>query len=93
VVDLAHLSTDHAADDRFDRVDDRDQLERGFRRLPIDQRAVIVLYHYLDLSIEDVASALAIPPGTVRSRLHRATQSLRAALEADARPKLREVAR
>jgi RNA polymerase sigma-70 factor (ECF subfamily) len=93
VVDLAHLSTDHAADDRFDRVDDRDQLERGFRRLPIDQRAVIVLYHYLDLSIEDVASALAIPPGTVRSRLHRATQSLRAALEADARPTLREVAR
>ena len=63
----------------------RDQLERGFRRLPLDQRAVVVLHHYLDLPLERVAEVLDIPTGTVHSRLHRAMQALRAALEADAR--------
>jgi RNA polymerase sigma factor (sigma-70 family) len=65
---------------------DRDELERGFRRLSIDHRAVVVLYHYMDMPIDQVAEALGIPPGTVRSRLHYAMQGLRAALEADARP-------
>ena len=63
----------------------RDQLERGFRRLPIEQRAVVVLHHYLDLPLEAVAEALGVPVGTVHSRLHRAMGALRAALEADAR--------
>jgi RNA polymerase sigma-70 factor, ECF subfamily len=63
----------------------RDQLERGFRRLPIDQRAVVVLHHYLDLPLDKVAEVLDIPAGTVHSRHHRAMQALRAALEADAR--------
>ena len=66
-------------------VADRDQLERGFRRLDADQRTVIVLHYYLGLSLDEAADALGIPPGTVRSRLHRATQALRAALDADAR--------
>jgi RNA polymerase sigma-70 factor (ECF subfamily) len=63
----------------------RDQLERAFRRLPIDQRAVVVLHHYLDQPLETVAEVLDIPVGTVHSRLHRAMGALRAALEADAR--------
>ncbi len=63
----------------------RDQLERGFRRLPLDQRAVVVLHHYLGLPLHEVADALEIPEGTAHSRLHRAMSSLRAALEADAR--------
>ena len=67
-------------------VVDRDQLERGFRRLSIDHRAVVVLHHYLDLSLEEVAEMLGIPLGTVRSRLHYAMRGLRAALDADARP-------
>ena len=64
---------------------DRDQIERGFRRLDPDQRAVIVLHYYLGLSLDEAADALGIPPGTVRSRLHRATQAMRAALDADTR--------
>src|SRR6185312_16529316 len=67
-------------------VVDRDQLERGFRRLSIEHRAVVVLHHYLDMPIDQVAETLGVPPGTVRSRLHYAMQGLRAALEADARP-------
>lgn len=64
---------------------DRDQLQRGLSRLSAEQRAVIVLHHYLDLPLTEVAAALGIPVGTAKSRLHRATQLLRAALEADAR--------
>ena len=73
-------------------VVDRDQLERGFRRLSIDHRAVVVLHHYLDLPLDEVAIALGVPVGTVRSRLHHAMRALRAALDADARPTAREVA-
>ena len=63
-----------------------DQLERGFRRLSPDQRAVIVLHHYLGLSLVESAESLGIPLGTMQSRLSRATQAMRAALEADDRP-------
>jgi RNA polymerase sigma-70 factor (ECF subfamily) len=73
-------------------VVDRDQLERGFRRLSIDHRAVVVLHHYLDLPLDEVADVIGVPVGTVRSRLHHAMRGLRAALEADARPATREVA-
>ena len=72
-------------------VVDRDQLERAFRRLSIDHRAVVVLHHYADLPLEAVADALGIPPGTVRSRLHHAMRGLRAALDADSRSVSREV--
>ena len=71
-------------------VADRDQLERGFRRLSIDHRAVVVLHHYLDMPLDEVAETLGIPVGTVRSRLHHAMRGLRAALDADARPTARE---
>jgi RNA polymerase sigma-70 factor, ECF subfamily len=66
-------------------VAQRDELERGFRRLPPEQRAVFVFHHYLDLSLPEIAAQLGVPLGTVKSRLHYATASLRAALEADAR--------
>ena len=70
------------------RLFDRDQLDRGFRRLDVNYRAVIVLYYYMGLQPEEAADVLGWPPGTVRSRLHRAMQQMRAALEADARTKL-----
>jgi RNA polymerase sigma-70 factor (ECF subfamily) len=63
----------------------RDQIDRGIRRLPIDQRAVLVVHYYLDLRDRDAADVLDIPIGTVKSRLHRATAALRAALEAEDR--------
>ena len=72
---------------------DRDQLERGFRRLSVDHRAVVVQHHYLDMPLERVAEVLSIPVGTARSRLHYAIRALRAALDADARPAARGVAR
>ena len=77
----------------FSSVADRDQLERGFRRLSIDHRTVVVMHHYLHLPIERVAELLGIPVGTAHSRLHYAMRGLRAALDADARPTAQEVAR
>ena len=82
-----------AAADNLGSVADRDQLERGFRRLSVDHRAVVVLHHYLDLPLDEIAEMLGVPAGTVRSRLHHAMRGLRAALEADARPAMREVSR
>lgn len=74
-----------AVGDSVAAVADRDALERGFRRLAPEQRAVIVLHYYLGLSLADIADALSIPGGTAKSRLNRAMATLRAALEADAR--------
>ena len=71
-------------------VVDRDQLERGFRRLSLEHRAVVVLHHYLDLPLDEVAETLGVPLGTVRSRLLHAMRGLRAALDADARPAKQE---
>ena len=89
-----HLLPAHepAVAEGLSSIHDRDQLERGFRRLSIDHRAVVVLHHYLELSIEEVAETLGVPPGTVRSRLHHAMRGLRAALDADARPTPQEAA-
>ena len=72
--------------DAFGAVDDRDQLDRGFQHLSLDHRAILVLRYLLDMTLEQVADALDIPEGTVHSRLRRAMDALRAALEADARP-------
>lgn len=66
-------------------VEDRDTIDRGFRRLRPDQRAVLVLHHYLGFSDDEAANALSVPAGTIKSRLSRATSALRAELEADAR--------
>ena len=74
-----------AAPDDLLSVVARDQLDRGFRRLPPEQRAVFVFHHYLGLTLPEVADQLGVPVGTVKSRLHYATNTLRAALEADLR--------
>ena len=71
--------------DDYLTVDDRDLLERAFRRLTVEQRAVLVFHHYLGLSISEVAARTGLPVGTAKSRLHYATGALRASIEADAR--------
>jgi RNA polymerase sigma-70 factor (ECF subfamily) len=79
-------TTDSWTVDPSGMVLDRDQLDRAFRRLSIEHRAVVVLRHFRHMSTEEVADALGIPAGTAASRLHYALRELRSALEADARP-------
>ena len=71
--------------DEYLAVDNRDQLERAFRRLTVQQRAVLVFHHYLGLALPEVAARIGIPLGTVKSRMHHAKRALRASLEAEAR--------
>jgi RNA polymerase sigma-70 factor, ECF subfamily len=81
------LPIDRASDmDDFQWISDRDELEGAFRRLPLDQRAVFVLHHYVGLPLVAVAETLGIPDGTARSRLHYATRALRSAFEAGRAP-------
>jgi RNA polymerase sigma-70 factor, ECF subfamily len=79
---IRELPADRAdlADD-FRTIHDRDELERAFRKLPLDQRAVFVLHHHVGLPLVAVAETLGIPDGTARSRLHYATRALRAAFD------------
>ena len=65
------------ATEREQQVDDRDRLDRAFRRLSVDHRAVIVLHHHVGLPLVEVGRALGIPTGTIRSRLHYAMRAMR----------------
>ncbi len=63
---------------------DRDLVDRVLRDLDATGRAIVVLHYYLGLPLTDVAGALAIPVGTVKSRLHRALGQMRSSIPADA---------
>ena len=82
-IDLAAIEP--AVADSQSQVALRDELERAFAALRIDQRAVLVLLYYQGLSVAEIADALGISVGTVKSRLHAARQAMRAAIDADAR--------
>jgi RNA polymerase sigma-70 factor (ECF subfamily) len=66
-------------------VNDRDQLERAFRRLTLEQRSVLVFHHVIGLPIAEIAERLGIPLGTAKSRLRNGTAAMRASIEADDR--------
>lgn len=76
---------DRGEPDASTAVADRDEIERAFRTLSAEQRALVVLHYYAGLTVAETADALGIPLGTAKSRLHRTTQALRAGLDADAR--------
>jgi RNA polymerase sigma-70 factor (ECF subfamily) len=80
-----------AVDDALAAVVDRAELDAAFRRLSFDHRTVVVLHLYLDLPVAEIAGILDVPVGTVHSRLHYATRTMRASLERERRD-LREQA-
>lgn len=75
-----HAIDPPARTDEVSQLLDRDALDRAFVGLSFDHRAVVVLTHYAGLSGPEVAEVLAIPVGTVASRLHYALRALRAEL-------------
>jgi RNA polymerase sigma-70 factor (ECF subfamily) len=79
------LSHEPVEPDRTSALADRDQLERGLRRLTDGQQTILILTFYVGLSPSETADALDIPVGTAKSRLHYAIEALRAALAADER--------
>lgn len=64
-------------------VHDRDALERAFRTLSPEHRAVVVLHHHAGIPLASIAEVTGVPVGTIKSRLHYATRTLRASLGAD----------
>ncbi len=84
--DVGALADDDiSARDGSTGVIDRDELARGFQRLTLEHRTVLVMTHYLGMTAREVADTLGIPVGTVQSRLLYALRAMRAGLEADAR--------
>lgn len=83
--EISILQSEPAEPDRASELADRDQLERGLRRLTDAQQSVLVLSFYAGLTPTELADALDIPVGTAKSRLHYALAALRAALAADER--------
>ncbi|MEV6443931.1 RNA polymerase sigma factor [Amycolatopsis sp. NPDC051716] len=61
-------------------------LNKALAEMPRKQRDVLLLYALADLGYEEIATALSVPVGTVRSTLHRARKRLQAALPDHARP-------
>ena len=69
--------------DASNAVVDSDWLGRELARLDIDQRVVIVLHYYLDLTVSEVAEIIDSPYGTAASRLHRGLEAIRASIRAE----------
>ena len=90
---VRQVSHEPESADRVDAFDEREALDQAFRSLTPAHRAVVVLHHYADLPLTEVARILDIEAGTARSRLHYALRALRAALDAQDRPILDEVPR
>jgi len=72
-----------SGNDPFAQTAERDALRRALDRINVDQRVVIAMRFYLDLEIDEIARRLAMPSGTVKSRLHRGLKELRGAWEAN----------
>jgi RNA polymerase sigma-70 factor (ECF subfamily) len=85
VANVTVLRIEPTQSDGASALADRDELARVFGRLSIDHRTMVVLHHYLGMTVDEAATTIGIPVGTAKSRLHYATGALRAALEADAR--------
>jgi RNA polymerase sigma-70 factor (ECF subfamily) len=84
VIRLLPVEPEHVRDESL-QLELRDEFERAFRRLTVEQRAVLVYHHYLGLPLPEVAARIGIPVGTAKSRMHHAKRALRASLDAEAR--------
>jgi RNA polymerase sigma-70 factor, ECF subfamily len=67
--------------DRTDRLEERLDLEAALAALPVELRAVVLLVDVDELSYDEAAEVLGIPAGTVASRLSRARDALKGALQ------------
>ena len=82
---ISLIVVDASSSDPPSGIADRELLARAFDRIRVEHRVVLVLQHYLDMSTGEIAEILGIPRGTVKSRIHYATEAMRAALAADER--------
>lgn len=60
-----------------DEIDDLDTLDRALGQLPVLEREAVTLFYLQELSLNEIAEALKVPTGTVKSRLFRGRRLLR----------------
>ncbi len=84
VVDTAE-PRESAEEDGHVHLDDAEQVHYGLSRIPRADRELLTLFFLRDLSIDEVAEVLLVPPGTVKSRLFKAKKTLRNVLEREGR--------
>lgn len=85
--EIVELVPDTYSINEMDRRAEKDDMMKVLAGLSADHREAIVLYYYHDLDIRQIALALGIPEGTVKSRLHKARTKLAALLGGESRGK------
>jgi RNA polymerase sigma-70 factor (ECF subfamily) len=80
-IDIAGAHSVAVARDPFRSVVERDELLRAMSTLADEERLVILLHYWSDLTLEAVAERVGWPVGTVKSRLHRALRTMRSELD------------
>ncbi len=76
-LDRWEMAVSASADVEYDRVSIGDDIQKALLELPFEFREAVVLCDIVGLSYEEIASAVAVPVGTVRSRIHRGRRLLR----------------
>ena len=66
-----------SVEDEVERRQEKERVRKSVLLLPDKQRVVILMYYMEDMSIEEIASALKIPAGTVKSRMNKAKSMLK----------------
>jgi RNA polymerase sigma-70 factor, ECF subfamily len=71
------VATGGSAADAFERLERSERLERALRALPEHQRVPLVLFHFEELSYQQIADALNVSLGKVKTDIHRGRETLR----------------
>jgi RNA polymerase sigma-70 factor, ECF subfamily len=85
-IPVPQFMIDPPAPDRIGSIAEAEAVRRAFRRLPVDQRTILVLHHVEERPVVEVAATLGVPLGTAKSRLAAARSALERALAEEDRP-------
>ncbi len=79
-IDRWDLASSPSADVEYSRISIGDDVQKALLELPVEFREAVVLCDIVGLSYDEIARAVAVPVGTVRSRIHRGRKLLRESL-------------
>ena len=79
----AHAGAPAARDRQFSDLELRDRLEKAIARLPANYRLLVAAHYLQGVQYQDLAEAMELPLGTVKTQLYRAKQQLRRLLETE----------
>jgi len=78
----AATSSADGADEQIGKAQECQRVRRAVARLAEPERSVVLAYYLGEMSVSEISRTLNIPPGTVKTRLHRGRQALRKELSA-----------